>query len=636
VTAAISDDASAEFPCHLGDKSGKQPKFASCAEQKNGSNGGRGKPVEDGSENIAICYFGAGPLFCDRFETRRERRRKEPAMTVKAYLAQVLKQHGLGHLFGVPADFVIEFFKYLEGGEILEAVRMNDEPQAGFAADAYARIKGLGVVLVTYGAGGFKVVNSAAQAYVEGSPVLYISGAPSREEYLRGADLLHYRIHHVVKDADDQMRVFAQVTGMTERIDDVYTAQSRISRLIDFIIANQQPGYLEVPRNMWGAELPPRSGADSYRYVPPVTNERALACCVKEAAQIINASRRPVFWVDAEVQRHGLQESVRKLSERYRIPICTTLFGKSAIDENAPMHLGVYVGAQTASGKYDDDAMRRYVETADCVIMLGVSFSDFNFGIGTVQLAPDVRLINAGRNGVKIDFAGFSDVPIDRFVGALDTAGLVAHDFEPPAPAATFERPAPDTALDSDLFFSLLNERITGDTLVISDIGDCLFGAGRLNTSFTRFLAPAVYGSMGWSLAAALGAKMADRTLRPFVIVGDGALVMGQESVLAKLAELHLNPLIFVLSNQGYATLEGAAPGPYNHMPSYAFEKLADVYGGRGFSVRTVGELAGVLDQASQTSCEPWMINVILPPMGRTRVLRRVSDELSKGVGRMS
>ncbi len=557
-------------------------------------------------------------------------------MTVKEYLALALRKQGVEYIFGVPADFVIEFFKYLEEGELIQAVRMNDEPQAGFAADAYARVKGMGAVLVTYGAGGFKVVNSAAQAYVEESPVLFISGAPSRQEYLRGADLLHYRIHHVVKDADDQMRVFDQVTGMTERIDDIYTAKSRIHRLIDFIVANKQPGYLEVPRNMWGADLPEDNASDRYRYEPPKTDSRSLSEGLAEAVRLIDSSRQPVFWVGTEVQRYGLQDKVIEIANRCGIPICTTLFGKSAVDENEPVHLGVYVGAQTASNKYDDDAVRRYVETSDCVIMLGVNFSDFNFGIGTVHLSENAHLINARRNGVRLDCAQYSSVPLYEFVGGLARSGLAVHEFVAPPAAPEFVKPAADTPLDSDLFFSLLNRRITTDTIVVSDIGDCLFGAGKLDTSFTRFLAPGVYGSMGWSVAAALGAKAAERSLRPFVIVGDGAMVMGQESVLAKLSEMKFNPVIFVLNNQGYATLEGAAPGRYNYIPLYSFENLAVVYGGQGFVAGTVGELEQVLDQAAAVTDEPWLVNVILPRLGRTRVLSRVSSELSKGVGQPS
>jgi len=505
--------------------------------------------------------------------------------TVKQYLAQALERRGVKHLFGVPADFVLEFFQYLEQFPVLTAVRMNDEPQAGFAADAYARLRGLGVVLVTYGAGGFKVMNSTAQAFVEDSPVLVISGAPAQDEYLKGRSLLHYRIHHVVKGRDDQQHAFANVTGIHRRVDSVFTARADIDRVLDFIMERKQPGYLEIPRNMWSAPLPEQENTERYVYSRPLSDALAIEAGLMQAVSAIQSSRKPVFWIGTDIQRYELQEKVICMANAFNIPLCTTLFGKSAIGEDHPMHLGLYVGAQTASCRYDDDAVRDYVETSDCVIMLGVNFCDFNFGIGTVELNGAARLINAQKVDLRIDSALYQDVLLDDFVNALAASELGSHSFSEPPPEKTFAMPDAATPLNSDLFFAILNRHIQPNTVVVSDIGDCLFGAGKLDTSYERFLAPGVYGSMGWSLAAALGAKFADSSLRPYVIVGDGAFVMGQESTLAKLSELGLDPVIFVLNNRGYATLQGAAPGDFNRIPEYRFDRLCDVYGGQAIEV---------------------------------------------------
>ena len=555
--------------------------------------------------------------------------------TVKQYLAQTLQQNGVGHIFGVPADFILEFFQYLAGTGLV-AVRMNDEPQAGFAADAYARIRGLGVVLVTYGAGGFKVVNTSAQAFAEDSPVLVISGAPALDEYLRGQDLLHYRIHHVVKSAEDQKTVFEQVTGRTERIDDVHTARSQIDNLIEFITSQKQPGYLEVPRNMWGARLPVRESYERTPYESPKSAARQLAESLRESIRLIDASHKPVMWIGTDVQRYGLNGLVNRIAVECNIPLCTTLFGKSAIDENESMHLGVYVGAQTASHKYDDDAVREYVETSDCLLILGINFSDFNFGLGTVHFSEQAKLINAQKNYVRLESALYQSVLLEDFLRGLAEAGLKRHEFNEPPPEVPFDLPADETPIDSDIFFGMLNPYIDDDTIVISDIGDCLFGAGKLDTSFTRFLAPGVYGSMGWSVSAAIGAKLADSRLRPFVIVGDGAFVMGQESSVGKLSELGFDPVIFILNNRGYATLQGAVQGEFNRMPAYSFEKITEVYGGAGFRVETVGELKEVLEQIGRVGKRPMIVNVLLPELGKTTTLEKVTSELRKGVQRKS
>jgi TPP-dependent 2-oxoacid decarboxylase len=552
-------------------------------------------------------------------------------LTVKEYLTNSLVKNGVEHIFGVPADFVLEFFQHAALSRI-DVVRMNDEPHAGYAADAYARLKGLGVVVITYGAGGFKLVNSTAQAYVEDSPVLVISGAPASYEYLRGQDLLHYRIHHVVKGIEGQRKVFEQVTGMAERIDDVHTARSQIDNLIEFIRSQKQPGYLEIPRDMWGAAIPKRDSYERTHYQPPQSSARPLTESLAGSVRLMDSSKKPVMWIGTDIHRFGLNEVVNDIAIQTDIPFCTTLFGKSAIDERKPMHLGVYVGAQTASFKYDDDAVREYVESSDCVIMLGINFSDFNFGIGTVHLSGSARLINAQKKYVRIDSASYEGVLLEDFVRGLARSKLSRHDFIEPPPETPFSPPGPKTPINSDIFFGMLNHYIEEDTIIVSDIGDCLFGAGKLDTSFARFLAPGVYGSMGWSVSASLGAALAERKLRPFVIVGDGAFLMGQESVIGKLAELDLAPVIFILNNQGYATLQGVVEGEFNRLPMYDFEKLAAVYGGMGFRVETTGELKDALRQVKKISSQPVIINLILPAFGKTTTLKKVSNELVKGV----
>lgn len=100
------------------------------------------------------------------------------------YLIQRLYEEQVHHVFGVPGDFVLRFNKLLEDSPI-QFINTCDEQGAGFAADAYARLRGLGAVCVTYSVGGFKIANTTAQAFAEKSPVVVISGAPGTNERLK-------------------------------------------------------------------------------------------------------------------------------------------------------------------------------------------------------------------------------------------------------------------------------------------------------------------------------------------------------------------------------------------------------------------------------------------------------------------
>ena len=102
-------------------------------------------------------------------------------------LLQGLKDHGAREIFGIPGDFVLPFFKVIEDSGILPHYTLSHEPGVGFAADAAARYHaGLGVAVVTYGAGAFNLVNAIAGAYAERSPVVVIAGAPGAGERSSG------------------------------------------------------------------------------------------------------------------------------------------------------------------------------------------------------------------------------------------------------------------------------------------------------------------------------------------------------------------------------------------------------------------------------------------------------------------
>src|SRR5215210_2156832 len=94
-------------------------------------------------------------------------------LSIGEYLIARLHDHGVRHVFGIPGDYVLGFYDQLTNSK-LKVVTTSDEQGAGFAADAYARMRGLGAVCVTYGVGGLKVTNTTGQAYAEESPVLVI------------------------------------------------------------------------------------------------------------------------------------------------------------------------------------------------------------------------------------------------------------------------------------------------------------------------------------------------------------------------------------------------------------------------------------------------------------------------------
>src|SRR5690606_34167888 len=155
-----------------------------------------------------------------------------------------LQQYGVADVFGIPGDYVLSFYTMLEESK-LNVVGCTREDCAGFAADAYARVNGIGALCVTYCVGGLSVCNSIAGAYAEKSPVVVISGAPGLRE--RPANPL---LHHKVRDFRTQIDVFEKLCVTTAELSDPVTAFREIDRVLDACVRFKRPVYIELPRDM--------------------------------------------------------------------------------------------------------------------------------------------------------------------------------------------------------------------------------------------------------------------------------------------------------------------------------------------------------------------------------------------------
>jgi indolepyruvate decarboxylase len=328
------------------------------------------------------------------------------------------------------------------------------------------------------------------------------------------------------------------------------------------------------------------------------------------------------------VHRFGLQDNLVQLVERTRIPVATTLLGKSVISEEHPLHLGIYEGAM---GQTD---VQEYVESADCILMLGCFMTDINLGIYTAALDPG-RTISATSEGVSVRRHSYDDIPFRSFLPALLKAKWRRR-RKPRMPQRKTpwgELSASDARMTVRALFQILNDFITEDMIVVADIGDSLFGAADLTIRRrTEFISPAYYTSMGFAVPASIGAQLANPALRPLVLVGDGAFQMtGLE--LSTTSRLGLNPIVIVLNNHGYGTERVIQDGPFNDITCWAFSKVPELLSaGWGFVVHTVGDFHKAL-QASLANKDAFsIIEVDLDQHDTSPALERLVARLSNQV----
>ncbi len=257
-------------------------------------------------------------------------------LSIGDYLIRRLQDYGIGHVFGIPGDYVLQFYSMLDRSPI-EVVTTTREDCAGFAADAYARVHGMGAVCVTYCVGGLSLCNSVAGAYAEKSPVVVITGSPGLKER-HNNPLLHHR----VRDFRTQYDVFEKLCIAGTELDDPQTAFQEIDRVLAAAARYKRPVYIEIPRDMVGV-VPGR--VHQFQHTQLASDPEVLAEAVAEAERWLDSCQKPAIVAGVEIHRFSLQDELLALAEGSQIGITTTMLGKSVIPEVHPLFVGLYEGA---------------------------------------------------------------------------------------------------------------------------------------------------------------------------------------------------------------------------------------------------------------------------------------------------
>jgi indolepyruvate decarboxylase len=540
-------------------------------------------------------------------------------MHVSDFLVERIENTGIKHIFGVPGDYVLDLYSKFCNSESIEVIGSTDENHAGFAADAYARVAGVGCVMVTYNVGALKIANAVACAYSERSPLIVISGSPGLKEREEGMLL-----HHMVGPFESQKEVFERWTCDQAVLEDPATAGYEIDRVIESMHTYKRPVYIEIPRDIAKMSLT----YDVYKQGTPkakASDPQSLQEAMEEVVALIEESANPVIMAGVELSRFNLGRELMQFAEHANIPVVTTLLSKSVINERHPLFGGVYSGAAS------HENTRSLVEDSDCLIMLGVMLTDMTLAFKPATFSKN-QTINATIDGLDVKAHSYGNVRFDEFCKTLLSTRLSAHEFKQKAKLADAPFVPSDEAITTARFFHKINSILNKDMAVCADIGDSIFGASDLTVHHANhFLGNAFYTSMGFSIPAALGVQTAVPETRPIVLVGDGAFQMSV-SEISTIIERGLNPIIFVLNNGGYTTERFLLDGPFNDIRNWEYHKVGELFGNcHGFKITTEAELEAAVTTALDLK-EPSVLNVVVQSKDVSSALKRLTAGLSERV----
>jgi indolepyruvate decarboxylase len=536
---------------------------------------------------------------------------------IAQYLMDRIKGAGVEYTFGIPGDFILPVYAAQEAAGV-KTVVMTHEPGVGYAADAYARLKGLGVALVTYGAGGLNMINPVGLAYAEESPLLVVSGSP--ETRFRNQKPL---LHHCVKTFETQYNVFREVTESQTILNNPTTAQSEIDRVLETTTKFSRPGYIEIPRDMVNQEIETTQSAPSSLDAPtPALNEAA-----REIMDRIAAAERPVLFVGVEVRRFRANNKVIALAEALNIPVVTSILGKASFPETHPNFIGNYFG------QFGNPKVREYVESADFILSLGAVMTEMETAGYTAKLDPQKlaqvtsREIVIGHHTIHgIDLPSLTQELLDR---ATDKAKPVKR-FAIPSIApedlsgSDGKKELTVAGMIQDLN-SLMSERYS----VVCDVGDCLYAGLSVKTDI--FIAPGYYSSMGFGVPAGIGAQLGDPSRRPVILVGDGGFQMtGME--ISTAVKMGLNPIVIVFDNTSYAMLKFIdKERDYYKLPQWDYAALAKAVGGTGIRTSTRADFQSALSTAAKHD-GLYLIDAVIGEDDISPTLKRLTDHFGAKV----
>ncbi|KAI1757599.1 thiamine diphosphate-binding protein [Xylaria castorea] len=542
------------------------------------------------------------------------------------YLFTRLKQLGIGAVHGVPGDFNLTLLDYVEPAG-LQWVGNANELNAGYAADGYARIKGIGALITTFGVGELSAVNAIAGAYAERAAVVHIVGTPDRP-----TQDARTMVHHTFNDGEFGRfaQMAAHVTVAQVDLKDPRTSPEHIDYALTQCLLHSRPVYIQVPVDMVSVPVSAERLQSEIR-LPPTEPSAYSNEVIDKVLEKIYAAKQPTILVDGEARAFGIVELVQRLVEVTKWPSWTTGFGWGLLDETTPNVYGIY------RGRFDTPAVHTFVQESDLVLCFGPHFSTTNSYVKTST--PKVEAaIYITHNEVRIGNQIFRDIPA-RFAAAqilekLDSSKTTAY-----TPSTDLSRPRVDAYSETlkdqpvtqALFWPMVSKVVQAGDIILGETGSAGHGCRDIPLpKHVRTFVPVTWLSIGYMLGAAQGAALAQRELitssqyhgiqnaRTILFIGDGSFQMTVQE-LGTIIRHNLNVTVILINNDGYTierVIHGLKQG-YNDVASWRYLQAPGFFGAKDDTftakVKTLGELQDLLNTEAFSKVEGFkMVEVIM------------------------
>ncbi len=522
-------------------------------------------------------------------------------MTGGKAVVEALVTEGVDTVFGIPGVHTMEIYDGLCDHEAtIRHILTRNEVGAGFMADGYARATGkVGVVLVITGPGVTNAATALGQAYSDSSPILLISSQNHSDHMDRDVGALH--------QLKDQLGVTAGCTVWNRRVTDPADVPGAISDAMTYLRTHRpRPVHIEIPTDVLDAEADMSfAGRSEGTVFSPSADE------IARTAEILLRAERPLIWAGGGAV--GASEALTQIAELLGAGVVMTTAGKGVLDENHPLSVGCNLRSET---------MLDFIQATDAVLAVGSELGVVDTGEGKVRFPkPFIRVDLDPPGGdrlyqpcmeIQSDARIFTEQLLERLrqvmgeAAAASERGSEAKDAFRREIADLKDSILEEGSDDGELraIIDVLRQSLMPEDVVVCDMTMLCYRANSLYLAEQprTFLFPRGFGTLGWSMPAAIGAKLGQPDRNVVSISGDGGLLFTVGD-LATAVKYRLSLPILLMNNESYGVVGRMQRGRYGReigtdICNPDFVQMAEAFGARGRRLTDAAQLPAVLNEA--------------------------------------
>ena len=513
--------------------------------------------------------------------------------TVIAHVLRRLNEIGVGDVFGVAGDYAFPVNDAIAEHPAINWIGCCNELNAAYAADGYARMRGVAAVCTTYGVGELAAMSGIAGSYAEHLSVFHLVGTPNLATQ-EGRSLVHHTLGNGEFDLFHRM---AEPIVCASAVVTPQNAASETERLIAEAFYHRRPVYMAIPSDV--ANAPVLRDAPSVSV--PSSDVESLAVATDAVAGALNTAGQACVLPGVLLRRLGLQGAATAFVDASGLPFATMFADKSVLSEDHPNYIGMY------AGRLMNEPVRAFVESCDAVAMIGAMLTDGNTAGHTVRLDPD-KTITIDHHRTTVGSTVYRNVEMADILAQL-TPRITKHAQRP---HITSESLGPivgggEDPITADVLYPRWADFFSAHDVILTDTGTSSLGLTFAQLpKGAEFHNQTLWASIGWATPAAFGAAIGAPHRRLILITGEGSHQMTAQEI-SQFGRHGLQPIIFVLNNSGYLSERMLCKDmalSYNDIAAWNYGELPHALGCKGWftaRVSSCGALDGALKTAEQS-----------------------------------